>query len=546
MAVTCGLLIWLAASACVRSNGPSEPRASSARDSAGTLAVENEKLAAIFSGKDGALVVYAKPRTASEDSIRIVPYSSEGRKADKIVSCKLVESGPERTLVQVSFSAGGKELKASFLFDEDGTIGIEPSEGLAGIFVSSAIEYGVLPTRILDDVVYDPETFPVERELHVPSEQLFMGLLEGRDAILVCAWPKGNQNIKMLLEPAEAGRPRIRGIQLALDAKSAYLTVLRAPRIWHKQKLLASYMEKDVEIGWERPFSAKWKTHLFERGELETAYAFKNGRSAFWRAGLGSMTYPVWFEGDSAFFHLSKRLPPMGQVLIYSLEGHKDTPIAFATSRLGDVPSLRKKSQLQRPDSVTGMAPCDGHDYMTRIFRVGLQTREKDFLREGLDDLMGVTGVYAKRLLQYHAFLERMNAKLYSWEQRADPELRPFLDEMSRHLRKLNDAYRQRVGDMTAPEHLRHQTEVIATLKTLVEEEGLEIYPQAAFLIEENHRFISLFEGVPANVGGQAREWARQAAYACAGNAAAVKYAEEIRRDICEFLGSGAKFESIY
>ena len=95
---------------------------------------------------------------------------------------------------------------------------------------------------------------------------------------------------------------------------------------------------------------------------------------------------------------------------------------------------------------------------------------------------------------------------------------------------------------------MRYQNEVIAKLKALVEEGGIEVYPEAAFLIEENHHLVDLFEdGVSGIAGAQAREWTRQAAYGCADNPAAVKYAEQIRREVREFLGTDAThYESAY
>jgi len=53
-------------------------------------------------------------------------------------------------------------------------------------------------------------------------------------------------------------------------------------------------------------------------------------------------------------------------------------------------------------------------------------------------------------------------------------------------------------------------------------------------------------EEVPASVGALAREWARQAAYGCANNAAAVAFAEDIRREIREFIRTDATYETIY
>ena len=544
MVAICGPLFWPALSAY--SLAQSKTSAPSGWDNDGRLVVENKKITAVFDREDGTLLVYMKSQSGNKGSMRIAPFSSQDRKADKIVSCKILESGGGRSAVEVSFSAGRMEIRASLFFGEDGAIEIKPVKNLKGISIVSAMEYVVVPSRIMDDLIYDPKKFPAESELYLPSEQMFMGLLEGGDGILVCTWPGGSQKMKLLLEPGKTQDGMFKSFDIELDDKSAWFGILAAPGIWHAEELLPSYLEKDVGIEWERPFAAKWKTHLVEDGGVETAYSFRDKKETSWRAGLGTILYPVWFQDERAFFHLSKKFPPVGQVLIYPLEGHKNTPLEFATRCIGDISSLRTRKGLQRPEPVTGMAPCDGHDYMTRVFRMGLQTREKQFLWETLDDFMALTSVHAKRLLQYHNFIERMNAKLEAWRERGTPELRSFLDKMKCDLEKVSEEHSQRMGDMTAPELLRYQTEGIETLKALVEEEGLEVYPEAAFLIEENHLSVSLTEGVAVGVGGQVREWARQAAYRCAHNAAAVKYAEEIRKKIREHLGNGSSYESVY
>jgi hypothetical protein len=53
-------------------------------------------------------------------------------------------------------------------------------------------------------------------------------------------------------------------------------------------------------------------------------------------------------------------------------------------------------------------------------------------------------------------------------------------------------------------------------------------------------------ESVPGGVGGLLRELFQQAGYGCAHNAALVKYAEEIRKDVREFLITNESYETIY
>ena len=198
-----------------------------------------------------------------------------------------------------------------------------------------------------------------------------------------------------------------------------------------------------MRIDWKKPFRATWKTQLVEQDGFETAYPFRDKKRIFWRAALGDWVYPVWFQGDQAFFHLSKAYPPTGRVLLYALEGNKNTPVEFAARCLGDVPSLRDKKHLNFPEPPAGFGPCEGHDRMTRIFRVGLQAGEKQLIREGLDEFLSWTNVLVPRLVQYGDFIEKMNVRLGFWEEKASAEQRPFLDKMKGCLDNLNKSYCQ-------------------------------------------------------------------------------------------------------
>jgi len=544
-----GVLLLVALSLCSTGVVRAEISVSDNWDKSGKVSVKTGKMTVVF-GKEnaGVIQVYSISGQANKKSMQMLPFHSQDSKVQSIVSCEIIKSTAKEVEIMASFSTDQKTIDGTFLFDDAGTIQVKPTQNFNGISVLSSIKHAVLPGRILDDVLYDPGDYPNAGHLHIPVENLLMGLLDGRDGILVCTIPSGKQQVRLLFEDGKPEERAFRAVEIELDEKSVYLTVLSAPGIWHKQELLDSYLEKEVELPWKRPFPAKWKTHLLERGEVETAYAFQSGKQSFWRAGLGSPTYPAWFEGDKAFLRFSKQFPPVGRALIYPLEGRKDTPVEFATRCLGgeEVPSLRRSKGLKRPTSVVGCESCDGHDYMTRTFRMGLQNRLKKYLREGLDDFQATTNAYAGRLLEYHNFIESMKVKVKSWREQAVPELQPFMDKMKDDLETLDEEYSQRMGDMTAPELLRYQTESIERLKALAEEKGVEVYPEAAFLIEENHLSVVLTEGVAVGAGGQMREWSRQVAYSCVDNADAVKYAVEIRKELRNHLGSGVSFECVY
>lgn len=233
-------------------------------------------------------------------------------------------------------------------------------------------------------------------------------------------------------DTTQAGERFIEALEIQLDGKSAYLRSISAPRIWHKEELLPTYLEKDVEIDWKKPFPAKWKTQLLE-GEVETTFYFRTRKRRIWRPNFGFYNYPVWFEGEKAFFHLGKKVPPSGQVLIYALEGHKDTPVEFARARLGSIPTLKPKIGLRRyPQNNVGIRNCDGRAFVKWIFKVGFQTREKEFTQEVMADFLYSINVDKGRLEEYENFIPKMKGKIDLWieKEKDNPELELFLNNI--------------------------------------------------------------------------------------------------------------------
>jgi len=98
-----------------------------------------------------------------------------------------------------TFKATFAEHQDAFSFHPDGTIEVKPAQAVKPIILSGPIAFGVLPSRVIDDVIYDPNKYPDAREIHVPAENVFMGLLGDEDRILICAWPDGEQKVRLLL-----------------------------------------------------------------------------------------------------------------------------------------------------------------------------------------------------------------------------------------------------------------------------------------------------------------------------------------------------------
>jgi hypothetical protein len=172
----------------------------------GKLTLEGADWTAVFCKEEGALLVYPPLPLQGGDSktketMKIVPFYSE--KAQTILSCKVIEGKENHTGIMASFSAGQNQIEGSFFFDQEGAIQVNPSQNMNGILIFGEISFGIVPAPPLEDLIYDAKKYPSASHLYLPSENLFLGLLKGEDRIFFCAWPDGNQRVRLLLEDGE-------------------------------------------------------------------------------------------------------------------------------------------------------------------------------------------------------------------------------------------------------------------------------------------------------------------------------------------------------
>ena len=232
----------------------------------GNAIVENVHYTALLHSQKGKIVIYSKANTNN----KLMEFTSLQlkNKPVSITKCGILQNTGDEAALEVTFSAGRtkESLSAVIAFGPTEIIEIKPAGNMKGISFLGAIEYGIVPSFIGDDLIYSPKAYPTMESLCVPSDNLFIGLLEGRNNMLVVTWPEGNQRTKLDLSGKQRKPRLIESIDLDNDGKSCYLAISSAPGIWHKEVFTASFLEKDVTIDWKRPFPAKWVTQLLERG----------------------------------------------------------------------------------------------------------------------------------------------------------------------------------------------------------------------------------------------------------------------------------------
>jgi hypothetical protein len=457
----------------------------------GDAVVENQHVTVAFCSGRGRVSIYAKADSNAK-RVEFVPLELKGKPA-KITDCTLLRNTGDEKALEVSFSGPGPESKLSAVFSFGGReiVAIEPAKAMKGISLLSTIEYGVVPGFLGDDLVFEAREYPATSALHVPCDSLFVGLLKGRNDMLVVTWPAGAQ--KMTLVPDnQAGDRLVESVDFDNDGTSIYLALLHAPNIWHKEELKPAYLEKDVTMDWTRPFPAKWKTQLLEAG-VKTTFGFRESRKEIWRAAIGYYVYPVWFEGDKAYFHLGKKIPPRGDSLIYYLEGTGASgahvsAVDILKETLDRETCDRKLAWRGRKplDLVRPVSPIDSHDSakylargravatcavtqnLTSIFEAGAEVARRDEVKAGVEDMVYFIAQHRKRIETYMDFARDMEDFLKRAGQN-QPDLRPFLGQMEAIAQEIPQEYdrvKDTIRDLDYAAQLARQTEALAREKS--------------------------------------------------------------------------------
>ena len=504
----------------------------------GDAVVENKYLTAVFgSGKRG-VVMYSKA-DPKRKALEFVPGVS-GRAAPSIADCVILQNTGDEVALDVTFSVAGASERGSavFSFDRAEIVEIKPAENMPGMRLLSPIAYGIVPSFIGDDLIFDPRQYPSVDTLHIPVENLFLGLLEGEDSMLVFTCDQGKQQMSLSLEGKTDAERHVKLIDIDNDGKSIYLALLDAAGIWHREALQPSYLEKDVAINWRRPFPAKWVTQLQE-AQVKTRFTFRESKRKIWRGVIGSYSYPVWFSNEQTFYRLSKKIPPQGESLIYFLErkhtpSSVSAPVDILKATLGrqlcatilEVPGRSLRSHHRRAGAgIRRACTCGCTAAIEAVFKAGEEVAKRAYVEGAVDDMVYFVEQHVKRIQEYQDFATRTIAFLNQTRQSA-PGLKSYLDGLEQIAQQIHREYQrlqEKIKTLDYTHELARNTKALARTKSPGNQ-------TACLALGETWRQMG---GAQDYLLGQfhslTRKLFQEAGYGCVNNPKAVPVAHEIR-----------------
>jgi len=505
----------------------------------GDAIIENPYYTAAFQCQKGKVVICSKTNPGNK-LIEFTPLQLKGRPG-KITRCRILQNTGDDAALEVTFSGDGGQgrMSAVIAFGPSEIVEIKPAENMKGISLLSAIEYGIVPSFISDDLIFNPKEYTSTDRLYVPSDNLLVGLLEGRDSMLVVTWPEGNQHTTLALGRKQRTPRLIESVDLDNDSKNIYLAVLSAPGIWHKEKFTVSFLEKDKQIDWKKPFPARWVTQLVEGG-VKTTYKFRESRlQRIWRGAFGSYTYPVWFSEGNTFFRMSKKIPPKNESIIYCLE-RQNTPLAVSTpvdilkDTLGrptcdailDLPGRVMRTHHRRgAEGVRRACTCGGTEAIQAVFKAGEEVRKREYVNEIVDDMVFFVTQHMARIDEYQDLAGDV-LKFLNQRRKSNPELKSYLDAMSSIAQEITQDYNRARDNMKTLAYMNDLARQTRALTRKKDSKNLAAYEDLSL---KWRRMGGAQDDVVAQGHRLTRKLYQEAGYLCVDQPNAVDIAEQIR-----------------
>lgn len=501
----------------------------------GDAVVETPKLFAAFWSTKSRLVIFSKP---AGDKLFELDLSDKQSGSPTSEPPEIVRNADDEVALKIELGADTNRW-VTFDFGDTDIVEINPSPALQQLRLLGAFDAAVVPAFIGDDLIYSPDLAGTSSPVCLPAENFLLGLLHGEGAELVMTWPTGKQHVQLELSEAQSGEARrIQSIDFGTDGHSLYLAPLTAPGIWHKQALTAAYLEKDVTLDWKRPFPAKWKTQLYEE-TLKTTFAFRPVKGDIWRGVPGSYNYPVWFEGDQAFYHLSKKVPPKGESWIYCLEG-QGTPLGVSTpadvlkATLGrpvadeilDVAGRKLRTHHRRGGAgVHRACTCGCTEAIQAIFETGDEVTRKNDIHGDLEDMMYFVHHHVDRINEYRNFAAALTQFLQN-KKSSSPELGQYLDVLLETISQIPQECSVQQENMKS---FAYADDLLRRTMLLTQKKETNNLPAYMNLLKEWRGMGGAQDYVLAQCHIITRRLAQQAGYGCANLPAAIPLAEEIR-----------------
>jgi len=238
----------------------------------GDAVLLNDKLSVVLRRQGPGAEVYAGVPTGRR--FRAVVMSAD-RKAVSVSgtsSVRIEENNPGAVEVTATFRTDGPTGRTTAgyrITTGQAMLELACGEAADRLFVWCKVRYSVVPDFFGHDMVFTPAVCDLPR-FGLPAENFLLNLIEGGDAIVMCAWPSADQAAHAVLTGEGPDRV-VRGCEIrGGEENTLSVAFLEAPGIWH----VATAVDDD----WKPPFDAKWRVDRITSGPWAVSSDLSPGR----------------------------------------------------------------------------------------------------------------------------------------------------------------------------------------------------------------------------------------------------------------------------
>jgi len=248
------------------------PEGNAAHQFRGDAVFFNDKLAIVVRPTGRGAEVYSRTAGGLRHRATVGHVAMFSSWLDPIEKLGIVDNGPAAVMLEATFRTGKPASLRLRLTAGEGILEIRPGEGAAAVVALTRTRYAVVPDFFADDLVFDPKKWP---GAYLPTENTFLGLLDGGNAFLMCVWESSRQDVT--IARASQGKQR----ELCLSAiqcrkgKRVWLAFLEGAGIWHGAERL--FDPRHAQGGWTPPFEAKWRCSLVKRAPIAASWDVAEG-----------------------------------------------------------------------------------------------------------------------------------------------------------------------------------------------------------------------------------------------------------------------------
>jgi len=435
-----------------------------------------------------------------------------GDQAARLERVALVENTRAAARLEAVYqTANGDSVAASFRIKRGGIfLEAAPGPGAAQLRVEAPGRYVVLPDFFADDILIDATKIPVPAT-EIPSENFLLHMTGEGDAIAMCVFENGDQDVKVTF--AGSGDRRVAtGSEIRFgQGRKIWVALMEGHGIWHAFDVTSEDAGKIMPLDWKMPFAAQWRTDFTRRNELTDSWemlypaedgdgyikpswlpngpqggepsltatgeidvdAYKIGGPASNRLGpdrnrwitvLGRYSYPCWTDEQQMGYvqplkHKRDDLMFRGPAVVYPINRLPTTPIDTYTtvdvvrSTLGVGPCEYILSvEGQRQDHV-GRATCHVRTLLNEIYQNKQQKSRQEEIEIYLGDGLDFVKHIRDRIELYVEFGHEMRIYL-AVQKKAHPELGKSLSEMEEIIGELDERLVDHRDGIKSPEYV--------------------------------------------------------------------------------------------